>query len=324
MMKNNFTSKWDECNTIGWNAGIFRVFPEHCLDFFIGFSSAGEREFTFKWTEESPTIGTGYEFKQIKVTHNQVGNDCYLVLTLKNKELSDLFSIVCFDLAQATENASSPKSGANIIFNRLKRWSELLIKGSSRQMSFQERLGLLGELCMVDWITTETNIPIEIVISGWRGPEGDTNDIGINGSRLEIKAQLSTQPIGIKVSSLTQLADDGKKLCVVLHRFSSSKNGVNLTSLVEKISRKIGLNSNVLMNFQRKLILSGYDENENYSDESFQLDHRYVYSVTTNFPRLQPSSVPEGISKVTYFIEGNSILNFAIDMLALKEQLNDI
>ncbi len=323
-MRNDFTSKWDECINLGWNAGIFRVFPEHFLDFFVGFSPAGEREFTFKWTEETPTIESSYEFKQIKVTHKKTGKECFLVLTLINKELSDLFSIVCFDLAQATRCASSSESGANIFFNRLKRWSDLLSKGHSKQMSFQERLGLMGELCMVDWITSETNIPINIVISGWRGPEGDTNDIGLNGSRLEIKAQLSTQPVGIKVSSLTQLADDGKALLVVLHRFSAAKNGTSLADLIKSISEKIGTNSPVLMNFQRKLILSGYDENEEYCYESMKLDQRFVYRINYDFPRLQPNSVPEGISKVSYFIEGNVITRFAIDLTELQGLLNEI
>lgn len=323
-MKNDFTSKWDECANQGWHAGIFRVFPEHFLDFFVGFSPAGEREFTFKWTEEKPTTESSYDLKQIEVLQSKNGEECCLVLKLINKDLSDLFSIVCFDLAQATRCANSPESGANIFFNRLKRWSDLLSKGSSKQMSFQERLGLMGELHMVDWITKNTNIPIDVVINGWRGPEGDTNDIGLNGSRLEIKAQLSTQPVGINVSSLSQLADDGRALYVVLHRFSVSTNGITLAHLVKEISTKIGINHNVLMNFQRKLILSGYDENEKYCNEAMHLDMQWVYEVNSEFPRLQPTSVPAGISKVSYFIEGSFISPFAIDLRKLQGLINEI
>lgn len=323
-MKNDFTSKWDECANLGWNAGVFRVFPEHFLDFFVGFSPAGEREFTFKWTEEKPTSEASYELKHIEVIQSKNGKEFCLVLKLINKELSDLFSIVCFDLAQATRCARSPESGASIFFNRLKRWSDLLSKGHSKQMSFQERLGLMGELCMVDWITSETNIPVDVVIRGWRGPEGDTNDVGLNGSRIEIKAQLSTQPVGIKVSSLTQLADDGRALYVVLLRFSAAKNGISLADLVKNISIKIGINSPVLMNFQRKLILSGYNENETYCDETMQIDKRFVYRINSDFPRLQPTTVPEGISNVSYFVEGNFIADFAIDLEEFQGLLNEI
>lgn len=325
-MTNDFTSKWDEYVHLGWNAGVFRVFPEHFLDFYVGFSPAGERQFTFKWTVETEKEPAefSYEFKQIRVSQGRNYDERYLLLTLVNRDLSDIFSIVCFDLAQSTKCAKSTDAGVSIFFNRLKRWSELLSKRSTQQMSFQERLGLMGELCILDWLTSETTLPIDVLINGWRGPAGDTNDVGLNGSRLEIKAQLSTQPLGINVSSLTQLADDGRYLFLILLRFSASANGTSLADLVNNIQRKIGSRGSVLMDFHRKLVLTGYDENEAYCHECMQLDQRLIYSVEAEFPRLHPPVVPQGISKVRYFIEGDYIARFAIDDHELRKRLHEI
>jgi hypothetical protein len=312
-VKNDFTSKWGKHSKEGWKAGVFRVFPEHFLDFFIGYSSNGEREFVFKWVSTKIQPEINFELKHIEVVYDKIDDNSSLVLRLRNRELSDLFSIVCLDLAEATRIVHSPAAGVSVFFNRLRRWSELLSKSNAKQMSFQERLGLMGELCMIDWLTLETGTLVDSIIRGWRGPDGDTNDIGLNGARLEVKAQLSTQPIGIKVSSLTQLAEDGKCLLVVLHRFSAVDDGISLAGLVDVISERIGENGPILMDFQRKLILSGYDENESYANDAMILDKRITYKVSTDFPRLQLSTVPIGITNASYFIDGTVLNNFVIE-----------
>ena len=321
-MTNDFTSQWEAHAKEGRKAGYFRVFPEHFLDFFISFSLNGEREFTFQWKDEKTSSEYKFGLKHIDVFQNENGHENSLVLRLKNKELSNLFSIVCFDLAEATRLTKSVSAGVNVFFNRLQRWSDLLSKGHSKQLSFQERLGLMGELYMVALMIEEMNIQPEIAVRGWRGPEGDTNDIGLNGSRIEIKAQLSTQPIGLRISSLTQLADDERALFVALHRFSATNGALTLASLVSQISQQINTDTVVLMDFQRKLILSGYDENDSYTEEAMKIDRSIIYRVTDGFPRLQPTSVPDGISNVAYFIDGKAIDGFIIEMPELEKVIN--
>lgn len=259
-MKNDFTSKWEEHSKEGWKAGVFRVFPEHFLDFFIGFSATGEKEFTFHWLGTKAPGELKGGLKYIDITHSERQNENVLVLRLHNKELSDLFSIVCFDLAEATKTTKTVSAGVNVFFNRLQRWIDLLSKSHSKKMTYQELLGLIGELTMLEWCIKETSIPANVLIRGWRGPHGDTNDIGVNGNRLEIKAQLSTQPAGLNISSITQLADEGQPLYVVLYRFSASREGVSLLALINSIVNLIDTDRSALMDFQRKLILAGFNK----------------------------------------------------------------
>lgn len=322
-MKNDFTSKWEEHSNEGWKAGVFRVFPDHFLDFFIGFASTGEREFTFQWLGTKAPTELTCGLKHIEIIQSETDNQNSLVLRLINRELSDLFSIVCFDLAEATRTTKTLSAGVNVFFNRLQRWLDLLSKSHSKQMSFQERLGLMGELSMLEWCIQETRISANVILKGWRGPDGDTNDIGLNGNRLEIKAQLSTQPTGLNVSSLTQLADEGQSLYVILHRFSASDDGVSLEALVNNISEQISANRAALMDFQRKLILSGYNETEPYAKEAMKLDKRLAYRVSPLFPRLQPSNIPSGISHVSYFIDGHALKDFEIEITELGSLIDE-
>jgi hypothetical protein len=322
-MKNDFTSKWAEHSKEGWKAGVFRVFPEHFLDFFIGFSVTGEKEFTFLWLGTKAPRNLKGGLKYIDIIHNEDQNKNVIVLRLINKDLSDLFTIVCFDLAEATKTTQTVSAGVNIFFNRLQRWIDLLSKSHSKKMTYQELLGLIGELTMLKWCIEETSIPVNVLIRGWRGPDGDTNDIGVNGNRLEIKSQLSTQPAGLNISSITQLIDEGQPLYVVLHRFSASSEGVSLLDLVNSIVGLIGTDRHALMHFQRKLILAGFSKDDECINEAMNLDRHIVYQVRPDFPRLQPCNIPNGVSHVSYFIDASVITDFEIEIAKLGILLDE-
>ncbi|MEL3896485.1 PD-(D/E)XK motif protein [Pseudomonas aeruginosa] len=245
-----------------------------------------------------------------------------LVLCLTDHQLKDLFSIMCADLADASSRSESPAGAANIFAVRLNRWADLLRRGRSREMSFRERLGLLGELCLVKWLIDVCEVAPEVVTRGWRGPDGDTNDIGLNNVRIEVKSQLSTQPFMIRVSSLEQLDGDGRELCVALHRFTVSESGVSLASLVADISFRLSGTHSGLMEFQRKLFLVGYQHDAGYVSEAFNLDAVRVYRVAEGFPRLVPSTVPDGIVRVKYDIACEAIDDYRIDQMELEMFIN--
>lgn len=321
-MSYDFTGKWDEISEHGHSAGRFRVCPDHQLDLFIGFSLAGERQFTL----ESPTAR--FDTDAIPIFENmvvQLGNNhdvhC-LTLRLAERGLTDLFSIICSDLAEASSVATNAESAIQIFVVRLDRWAKLLCRRHTHELSFKERLGLLGELSMLIWTIDECGVDSPLAVRGWRGPDGDTNDIGLNNVRIEVKAQLSTQRQTLKISSLDQLNCDGRNLFITVNRFCPSDEGVSLSSLVLAVSSRLAANSYELMAFRRKLIFAGYDPDAGYVHDTFSLEGLSVYRVEEDFPRLIPSTVPLGITRARYEIECKTINDFLIAPSELEALIN--
>lgn len=321
-MTNDFTMRWDEISDQGHAAGRYRVRPDHLLDLFLGYSSSGEREFTL----EASTMEFGDvelpEFENMSVHRSEIRGGQSLTLRLTERSLKELFSVVCLDLAEASSRAETQAGAVRIFFGRLNRWADLLRWRRTRGMSFKERLGLLGELSMLIWVLDEAGVDRGVVIRGWRGPDGDTNDIGLNSVRIEVKAQLSTQSPTLKISSLSQLDWDGRELCVALHRFSAAESDLSLRSLTAQIAARLSGSGDDLMEFQRKLLLAGYESEAAYVDEAFRLDVRRIYRVGEGFPRLVPGSVPVGIRNARYEIACEAIQDFEIGVGLLEQLIN--
>ncbi|HDL7534778.1 TPA: PD-(D/E)XK motif protein [Yersinia enterocolitica] len=321
-MSCDFIGKWDEISERGHSAGRFRVCPDHQLDLFIGFSLAGEREFTL----ESSTAG--FDADVIPIFENMVvqpgdGHDVHcLTLRLTERGLTDLFSIICSDLAEASSAVTSAESAIQIFIARLDRWAELLRRRRIDGLSFKERLGLLGELSMLVWVIDECSVDFPLAVRGWRGPDGDTNDIGLNNVRIEVKAQLSTQRQTLKISSLDQLDCNGCNLFIAVNRFCPSDEGMSLSSLVLAVSSKLAPNSHELMEFQRKLIFAGYDPDAGYVYDTFKLEKLSIYRVEEDFPRLIPGTVPPGITRARYEIACETINDFLIVSSELEALIN--
>lgn len=321
-MSNNFTMRWDEISDQGRAAGRFRARPDHLLDLFLGYSSSGEREFTLEFLIAEFEDVELPEFENICVHRAELRSGQSLTLSLTEPTLKDLFSVVCLDIVEASSRAETQAGAVRIFFGRLKRWADLLRWRRTRGMSFQERLGLLGELSILIWVLDEADVERGVVIRGWRGPDGDTNDIGLNSVRIEVKAQLSTQPATLKMSSLSQLDWDGRELCVALHRFSAAEGELSLRSLTTEIASRLSGRGDNLMEFQRKLILTGYEPEATYADEAFKLDARRIYRVGEKFPRLVPGNVPAGIRNASYEISCEAIQDFQIAANLLEQLIN--
>ncbi|MBP5955507.1 PD-(D/E)XK motif protein [Pseudomonas anatoliensis] len=322
-MSSDFSGKWDEISTLGYEAGRFRVCPDHLIDLFVGFSVAREREFTFESSITNFEAEEIPDFENLEVHLTDDRGRKSLTLRLMDRGLTDLFSIICCDLAEASSVATTESGAIRIFVVRLSRWAELLRRRRANELSFKERLGLLGELNMLVWAIEECGVDAMLAVRGWRGPEGDTNDIGLNNLRIEVKAQLSTQRQSLKISSLDQLNWDGRNLYIAANRFSPSDQGLSLESLSADIFVKLATNRSGVMEFQRKLILAGYDSDASYAGDTYNLEKLSLYRVTENFPRLVPSNVPHGVTKVSYEVSCELISDFLVPPSELVGLIND-
>jgi hypothetical protein len=322
-MMNEFSIKWDEISHAGYSAGRFRVFPDHPMDFFLDISLNGKREVVIEVIADGLVVPDLPTFQNIELFVIDISGGIRIGMMLNDENLYQSFSVMCYDLAQRSRYGVNTADALQIFLTVLSHWADLFKQKLSGGLTRPETIGLLGELIVLEQIIINGSVNLITAVKGWRGPEGDARDIGFNGLRIEVKTQLSTKAISLKISSLDQLDDNGGKLYIVLNRISPSENGYSLNNLVEKLKGILGNNRFALLEFDRKLELASFDCNNIYSKEKFGLDQTFIYFVNDSFPKLTPQNVPQGIFSINYEIRGIAIESHISSWNELLGTIND-
>lgn len=301
---NEFESKWTDLASGGYSAGRLRVYPDHMLNFYVQYSLAGNREVVIDVLgEDLPPLDLPV-FRNIDLLSLKTPVGIRIGMTLLDADLARNFSLMCYDLAERSGVAASVDAATAILLKVLANWAELFKRGANEGLTREEVLGLIGELLVLESLLNESKVHPEALILGWRGPNGDTRDIGVNGARIEVKAQRSTSASKLRISSLTQLDDRGDRVFVALMRLSPAEKGRSLLTIVESIKDLLVRHPLAVLEFERKIALSGMTVDSNLSLEAYALDDRLAYAVTADFPRLIPANVPLGIAAVQYEVAG--------------------
>jgi hypothetical protein len=320
---NDFESQWRELSATGHSGGRLRVYPDHTLDFFINYSLSGNRELVI----EARSVTHGSRdlpgFENIDLIVKPIPTGICIGLTLTDNELANSFSVMCYDIAERSKRGETSEAAAVIVIECLRDWAALLKRRSQRGLSRNEVMGLWGELSTLDALLEARPGNEYQIIQGWGGPNGEQRDIGFNGNRIEIKTQLSTRSIGLRISSLDQLDDRGDHLKVVLNRISPSDKGFSLADLIGILSRRLLPSRSAQSEFELKIELAGYDPALEACKEQFALDERINFKVNETFPRIVPGNVPPGIKSAEYEIAGAAISQFQITWNELVENLGE-
>lgn len=304
---NEFAAKWTEISHLRHTAGIFRIFPDHPLDFFLDFSLDGKREVIVEAKADGLQVCSLPAFQNIDLSISEISGGIKIGMILNEEDLSQSFSVMCFDLVQRSKRGTTVQAAMQIFITALNHWADLFKKRASDGLSRTEAIGLLGELLVIERLITDGSIDMNLVIQGWRGPDGDARDIGFNDSRIEVKTQFSTKAISLKISSLDQLDDNGDRVHVVLNRISPAENGRSLNQIVRRLEERLRPNNAAHSEFERKLELASFDQESTYANDRFGLDEAFVYIVNETFPRLTHHNVPQGISAASYEIKGTAL-----------------
>lgn len=320
---NDFESQWRELSASGHSGGRLRVYPDHILDFFINYSLGGNRELMIEAKGVTHEFNDLPSFENLELIVKPISNGVCIGLTLTDNELVNSFSVMCYDIAERSKRGETTEAAAVIAIESLRDWAALLKRRSQKGLSRNEVMGLWGELSSLDALLVSRPGNEYQIIKGWGGPNGEQRDIGFNGYRIEIKTQLSTRSIGLRISSLDQLDDRGDQLKVILNRISPSDKGASLADLIASITQRLLPSRSALSEFELKIELAGYDPDLEACKELFALDERINFTVSENFPRLTPGNIPPGIKSAEYEISGAAIAQFQISWDELVENLSE-
>lgn len=321
-MMNDFERQWEQLKSKPHLGGRLRVYPDHLLDFFVDYSLSGHKELLIE------AKGIFYKFpdlpffENLEVIFETTAVGAKIGLTLIDEHLHKNFSVMCFDLAERSKCSDNIQKAFSIVNDCLQDWSQLFKRRGKTGLSRSEVIGLWGELFSLEALVTSCAGTDELIVQSWRGPNGDQRDIGFNKTRIEVKTQLATKGIGLRVSSLDQLDDNGESLKVFLNRISPSDRGCSVAELAARLMLRFRENRIAHSEFERKLMLAGFDEELEIFDEKFDIDELIIYEVVDSFPKLTLSTVPIGIKAAEYEISGAAISDYQISWDKFLESLN--
>lgn len=239
-----------------------------------------------------------------------------LIFRCEDIRMSGVFKRLCYDFVEASRSCRDIAEGLNIIGERFEDWRRLLQGKSSGKLTNQKQMGLFAELIFLE--SCLETMQSSQAVNAWRGPNKGAQDFLFGQAWAEVKA-ISKSANTVEISSLEQLAlDDSGTLEVYTldkaENVEEPKNPVSLAELVQRVRQQVGEVGTPRQSLDEKLLLAGYhDEDKSaYITPIVILDHR-TYSVSGEFPRLTPATVPNEIVGAHYQIALHNLDAFLVN-----------
>lgn len=243
--------------------------------------------------------------------------DDAIVLTLTNSLYRDVFDDLILSIASTLLNAARSDNHLSLFITKYVEWATFFRNGSSQRLSFEQLIGLYGELTVLkQTLLAGSQFIHNDTISSWRGPFGDVHDFVFEKYDLEVKTKLCKTST-INISSKYQLEPDGErelKLSIV-NLMSDDSKGRALHSLILSIRDILDSRNSDLNILHRALLMFDLtlESSVEYDNYRFTLDSINVYNtMLEGFPKLVTNNMAVGISSVRYKLDTKALKPFII------------
>jgi hypothetical protein len=302
---NKCLSIWSSL-VVDHSTAVFKRYDaRHPLDFYLGLDSDGARLLLLICSAEPPAQPNmkGIGFRKSAREDGKWS----LLLLLKDRKLLEIFSMLCQDLIDFSDERIS-QEGYHSVLTRLGCWRKLLERNSNAVLSIAEIRGLVGELSALKLLINQ--IGAQAAVSAWNGPFGSPQDFCTDTWGCEVKTVRPAAEV-VNISSEYQLDTSNYPVSLAIFEVSDAPSpgseGRSLGELVDDLRVLLLVNVGVLDSFEERLLLSGYVDREEYFLDKFLTASPYMYKIVDPFPSIQKADLPSGISSVKYQIELSAV-----------------
>lgn len=273
-----------------------RVDANHILDLHIGINEHGQKTIEFRYPFSARKIKST---KAIEVNQYKNSNYNTLRFSLVVKSLEDLFYKFCDDIVEQTRNLKDASLGYNAIIERFALWKRMFVQSRDELLSEEEIMGLIGEILYLrdELFGKYGCCP---AVEGWSGQDKTKKDFSYGNVWYETKS-IHYNKTSVTISSLEQLESDNNGVLgvVLLEKMSPSYSGITLNNIVFDVCNQID-SAEYQDLFLKNVEKSGYCYNAAYDEYVFAKKCIRNFSVDSTFPKLTPSTVPQGILSAKY------------------------
>lgn len=227
-----------------------------------------------------------------------------LAVVLDDYKKRGVFAKLCHDLIDNVLKSETKEDAFLAVCTRLKQWQSLLSARRDGLLSRSEVQGLFAELCFIKEMSEAFSGSLPRLVTGWEGPDQLQHDFILGDKAVEIKSLSGKDKHKVSISSEDQLQSHLEEffLCVYLFAETSSVDrGKNLNQLVAELRECIDL-SEIREMFEHKLNKAGYLDISDYDMPYFSISGRNDYRINSDFPRIVPAMLPQGIDGVKYSV----------------------
>jgi hypothetical protein len=222
-------------------------------------------------------------------------------LACQRLHLSGVFALLADEVVE--EIRAAPQNPAVACRKVLQRWRELLDRAPTRMLSFEEVVGLYGEL----WHLRRLLASGGPAVQRWTGPFGSRHDFSAPGIGLEIKSSMRREGRVVEIHGAEQLEPPlGGRLFLAALKLEQDAAGESVPDLVEALTAVVDDG----IGFEQRLAAAGYDRRDadEYRVFSFAVRECRTYEVDQTFPRIVPASfaggfVPAGTFSLRYLVD---------------------
>lgn len=266
-----------------------------------------------------PTRLVAYSGKRVAIQHISGGGigdgRMAILVSLRDRELADLFGSLCEKLLSRVRRDPDAKSAINSVAEEIDRWRRFMEK-HRRPLDKQAVIGLIGELAVLSRLIRR--IGAVAALSSWRSPQGSLRDFELPECTIEVKAYTASAGGLVHINDPMQLEpDSGRELLLACQEVVQADSGnQRLPDHIARVRSQFGADKGLAGDFDRLIAESGYlpDHNAEYR-EDFDLGDLRVFRIVDGFPRLSPSHVPPGVSHVRFALTVASLLRYQVDNL---------
>lgn len=234
-----------------------------------------------------------------------------LILTLRDDDLTDLFGLLCSDLAEAVGRCQTPAAVSHDVVTVLERWRAFLQRRSAL-LTGEEVRGLIGELVTLARLISL--LGAEQATTAWKGPIGGIRDFEAESLHAETKTFTPSAGASIYISDALQLeAPSGLRMKLVCIALDQSPSGSTLAQYVLAVEALLAGSPAVCELFRQRVAAAGFlPSMADALPETYVAFEPRVFEVRYGFPRITSASIPPGVRSVRFAIELAVLGAFAV------------
>ena len=175
------------------------------------------------------------------------------------------------------------------------------------------------------WVLPFVIGPVDSV-RAWTGPVGAPKDFQVGWIGIEAKTRSPHVPT-VRISSAEQL-DTAATTRLFLHVVEvtgapGDSASVSITDVASRVRDAIAaLDMSAAIQFEEHLNATGFDWNDDYSDNLLLIGEASLFEVLEGFPRITPPMFQSGVEDVQYAIALSLCENFRVDMTVLAQAIS--
>lgn len=280
---------------------------EHPFDVYLGIDHEGRKSLALVMNARRERI-TSTQTINAQFFKREDGQ-IMLCFSLVDDQLSDIFYKFCEDIIESTRH-NRQEDGFAPAVERWDTWIKFFAK-TSLPLSENEILGLIGEIYFLQNVMMP-KYGQDVALESYIGTDRAHKDFEVNDTWYEIKS-IHNGVRTVKISSIEQLdSNEVGHLEIITFDQSTPTYEDNITLNNVILGFRNSLERKWQLKFDEKMRKAGYLEDERYDEYNFLFVKIDEYTVSSDFPKLSKSDLPNGITKASYEIDISAIQGYKV------------